>query len=907
MAVQQDKHLANSSMPTFDVSDSLALGLARREIATLTVVTNSHGNLTKTFLRNPDGLIVKSAAAKLARGTFEVKKVSDLVSLDDVLSGLQSTQAVTYGRPLIDKGSIVSKSSFGAASDAITRSRENFHFVDGAGVLMLDYDPPKDESALSPLELLTILRNACSFLVGVGMLWRPSSSSGIDGTGIRGQRIYIMLDDARQISRIGKIIYDRLWLAGSGYFNVSKSGQFLDRSCIDASVWKPEGLDFAAEPVLLGNVSRTHFESQIHQGVVLKCDDVLDLSESDLAKNAILKSKLRVAMGEKVASVKMAYMAASLPLMKQHLEKMSLPADDDSANFVLNRAIHHNVLMGNWPLITRDGEEVSVGLVLDNPEKWHNTRFADPLEPDVDNRVAWLNLRSGGRPFLYSHLHGGSRYILERAPSLIKVEAGQLPEMVDALAEILRKYGSIYEQGGGLVYVNNDAKIVPVKPQWLTVYAQRQCRFERYDKTKKEYVPTTCPPELTNGFLSHGSIHQMPKLTAVRTAPTVDASGRLISLPGYDAQSGLLLINDSPESWSSVPAKPTHDELLHAMRVIWKPFMLFPYADIMDASVALAAVLTAAVRPCLRTAPGFGFSATAAGTGKTLIAQCIGTLYDGVMPSVSAPITQEEEWSKSLFSSVLGGTGTLLFDNAEHPIESASLCAATTSASIKGRVLGESREAEAEHRMLILLTGNGLQLVGDLNRRFLVCRLDAKMEASKIVGREFDIDPLGYCRANRLKIITAALTLIQGYVVAGFPRVCDGMASMDDWNKLVRSTIVWLISEKLATGFTDPKKALDRDAVCDPDALMLSRLIDATKNSFGNSSFSVAALIKRRYDDPDGMGDVLNEIAGERGDVNPRRLGRWLLSREGRITNGLKLVRDGKTRNNVAQWKVGIA
>jgi len=41
---------------------------------------------------------------------------------------------------------------------------------------------------------------------------------------------------------------------------------------------------------------------------------------------------------------------------------------------------------------------VTVGTVLDNRERWHGERFADPLEPDYrgDKRIAWLNLRSGG-------------------------------------------------------------------------------------------------------------------------------------------------------------------------------------------------------------------------------------------------------------------------------------------------------------------------------------------------------------------------------------------------------------------------------------------------------------------------------------------------------------------------------
>jgi hypothetical protein len=562
------------------------------------------------------------------------------------------------------------------------------------------------------------------------------------------------------------------------------------------------------------------------------------------------------------------------------------------------------VLMGEWPLTTWDGNSVTVGAVLDNPEKYHNTRVADPLEPEVDNRAGWLNLRSGGRPYLYSHLHHGTRYYLDRAPALIHVISSELPRMVDSLAEILKKWGHLYERGGAMVYVNEDGKIIQAKPQWLSVEAQRVCRFEQLN-SKKEIIAVGCPPMVIHGILADAARLRMPKLTAVRNAPTMDSDGRQIAMPGYDDKTGLLLTNDANVTWPSVPRIPTDAELTKAFDKLWKPFKHFPYAEACDKSVVFAAVLTAAVRCCLRTSPGFGFSATAAGTGKTLLAQCIGALYDGVAPAVTPPISQEEEWAKSLFSAARGGSGTLLYDNAEHPIESASLCTVTTAPSIKSRVLGESRDVEVEHRMLILATGNGLQFVGDLNRRMFTCRLDANMEANKVAARKFDMEPLGYCTKNRVEMINAALTLIQGYMSAGSPQVCDGLASMDDWNKLVRSTIVWLVQGGVANGFVDPKLALTRDSANDPDANLLVCLLEETKAIFGfNRGFTVAKLIEKASSAGADLKDVLMEIAGDRDAVNAKKLGRWFLQREGRIIGGLRIKRVGQDRKKIAVWEV---
>lgn len=875
--------------------------------ATITVLTSDTGYLTKSF-KLVDGAVHKESHATLTRGTFQTHKTDTLAELDALFSTLKPNQAVTYGHPASDNGVVVAKSMKDTPVGAITRSRDHFQFPHSAGHMMLDYDPQKNGVALPPADIIAMLRKACPELEGVGMLWRASSSSGVAGAGIRGQRIYIKVSNASHIPRIGAWLFQRLWLAGYGYYTISKSGQLLERGPFDASVWQPERMDFAAAPILGEGVEREKYDSMIIDGYIFEVDDCKDLSEAEAAALAQIKLAARSKMGEQVAEVKQRYTAEAKVEMPKRLQSLGIESDEHAVNVMIDRAINQQVLMGNWPLTTRDGESITVGMVLDNPDKYHNTRFADPLEPDRDLRVAVANLYSGKRPYIYSHAHHGVTYQLERAPAVIGVNNAELPRMVDQAAVNLKKSGLIYEHAGSMVYVNETGNIIPAKPQWLAVQIQRLCRFEGWDKKNQELVPTACPAAVVNGLLADAANLRMDKLTAVRNAPTMDCDGRQIVTPGYDKKSGLLLTNDDGAPWPRVPLSPTVFDLHKAFAVLWKPFALFPYASEADKSVALAAVLTTAVRSCLRTAPGFGFSATAPGTGKTLLAQCVGALNDGTPPPISTVCPNEEEWGKTLFAAARGGTGTLLVDNAEYPIESAALCAVTTAPAIKGRVLGESREAEAEHRMLILATGNGLQFVGDLNRRFFVCRLDANMEAGKVAAREFDMEPLGYCVKHRLSLIAAALTLIQGYVRAGFPRVCDGLASMDDWNKLVRSTIIWLIEQRVIEGFVDPQEALKRDSANDPDAATLGGLLEGTKALFGVAQrFTVADLIKHTDTEDSGVRQILLDIAGERGDVNRKKLGQYFLKREGRIMDGMRLKRGPLNRQKTATWEVSMS
>lgn len=417
--------------------------------AWVTVLTNDVGNLTKTFFLDQSGKVHKQAAANLVYGRFQVLEVHDLDELNSIHDSLTHTQAVTYGRPMQDKGTVVAQRVTNPPVGAITRTRTNFQFHRTAGVLMLDYDPPKDRPALNPAQLVEVIRQSCAQLAEVGMLWRASASSGVGSAGISGQRIYIVVSDASDIPRIGKIIFDRLWLAGTGYYAISVSGQLLERGPVDTSVWKPEGLDFAARPVLKDGITRTSYPSEITGHGVLNAALFADLTEAEKQDLEKLKTAARDAIKPKTDAAKVKYVQDTLPLLASRLKALGKDADELTIGIILERAALNRVLMGDFPLVTADGKSVTVADILDNPEKWHATRVADPLEPEVDGRAGWLNLLSGGTPYLYSHLHHGTRYRLDRAPALIQVCTGELPRMVDSLAGLLKKSGQIFERGGG--------------------------------------------------------------------------------------------------------------------------------------------------------------------------------------------------------------------------------------------------------------------------------------------------------------------------------------------------------------------------------------------------------------------------------------------------------------------------
>ena len=227
----------------------------------VTVITNSKGLACKTF-ELIDGKLVKKSAAQIYEGEARRVEVAGLAGLLRLINGLRSDQALTYGVPAggIERAAIVTqKQKRLNGSAAICRDRRHFCFAEGRpGVWMFDHDPQPGQKPKTAREIDAILCEVMPELAAVQRAWKPSSSAhiyraGDDETpliGMGGWRGYAIVNDASTIPMLGAELYRRLWAAGHGYIQPSKSSALLDRTLIDASVWQPERLDFAAAPVL---------------------------------------------------------------------------------------------------------------------------------------------------------------------------------------------------------------------------------------------------------------------------------------------------------------------------------------------------------------------------------------------------------------------------------------------------------------------------------------------------------------------------------------------------------------------------------------------------------------------------------------------------------------------------------
>ncbi len=884
----------------------------------LTILTNNQGYATKVFRLDEDGQLRKRSAANIYEGRACRVAVGNLDELRGLIENLQPKQALCFGIAEREDARLLTQETLrsGSYPDAIARDREHFSFRESQpGILMLDCDVRDGQAPTNLQEIDRIIAEIVPGWRETQRLWRASSSAYLyrsDGSKLIGMgswRGYAIVDDASAIPSVGAFIYQRLWELGHGYISISKSGQALDRSLIDSSVWQPERVDFAGEPVLESGITRRAPNPVLLEGAPFLATAGIK-APSTLAEWRQSSEKLRKAKDDakpQCLEVRKAYIAERVGALKREFAKTS----EKRLQALLRQATEHRFLSSDFVLYRPDGGSVTVGEILADPQKWHQARFADPLEPDYrdDKRIAYANLEPepDDYPYIWSHAHGGMRYRLVRESASLTLRKGERPRVVDGALAVIRGRGELFERGGEMVRVARDI-IRPVGDLWLNDYLGRHIRFcEIKDQNGHPVeVMADAPTWLSQQINAKTGERGLRELNGIITAPTLRSDGSLLCTPGYDEATGLLLRGSG---WPHIPEFPTEAELDTAYKTLWTPFAEFPFVTKDDRGVMLASILTAMVRRSLPHAPAFSFDAPDAGTGKTLLGRCLMRLC-GSIPTVNPACGSEEELRKKLLAALREGKPGILLDNIRGQFGSAALEALLTSEYYSDRVLGVSTILTLPTNVLLLISGNNFHPKGDLYRRILTARIDAKTDAPE--RRCFKLDALDHCRKHRHALVAAGLTLLRGFVAAGQPRTTrDRLASFEHWDDLIRQGVMWTAKLGFAD-LGDPTSCIETAKAKEPERQKLAAFLEAAAAVMEDRDWRVADLIKRAEGPhnpdyvPSELGrkeavlhDALEEIAGERGNINPRVLGRWVERYDNTRCAGYYLERRGAKQRAV--------
>lgn len=437
----------------------------------LTVFTSEKPTiLGKTFRLGQDGSLVKDTAGQMVEGTFQVREFEDVEGLRALLASIETSQAISASVPRngAAAGRIVTKGAKHTHPVALSRTKADFGFAAQPGVLVLDYDPPATGEPLGREALWGVVLKAAPSLAAAGVLWWCSGSSHIfegetERQGLRGQRIYILVENAADIPRAFEALDARLWLAGHGNVVVSASGQRLVRGLFDRTMGEDGRLDFIG-----GAVCHPPLEQRRGAPVALGAGGFIDSIVAFPPLSAFERQRFETLKEEALTKAEPAAKAQrglwETGRVGQETERLikkgvGLVEARDRAERAI-RAATEGLLLGDFVVILDDGTAVTVGEVLEAKERYHGRLCRDPLEPDyLGGKVCAKLFLFGASPTLTSRAHGGANYRLRRQPAAIEVTRGRLAELTDTVAARLAAEGDVFSRGGVLIQVQPDGSV----------------------------------------------------------------------------------------------------------------------------------------------------------------------------------------------------------------------------------------------------------------------------------------------------------------------------------------------------------------------------------------------------------------------------------------------------------------
>ena len=482
--------------------------------------------------------------------------------------------------------------------------------------------------------------------------------------------------------------------------------------------------------------------------------------------------------------------------------------------------------------------------------------------------------------------------------------------------ELAKQEGfGIYQRGGQLVHTvltrtaAHDHRstliwqLAPVDTPHVFEVFSRIVDFQKYDRRARAWVPTDCPWQLPEMY--QGRRHwRVPTLLGIVHTPQLRADGSLVEVAGYDPGTRLLFRFDG-EVFPPIPAHPTREDALVALKLIEDAISTFPFRSDVDRAVLLSLFLTALCRRNFEVAPMHAVTAPTSGTGKSLLISLASILACGQTPEVIAQGDNDQEFRKLLGAELMKGTPIIAIDNCQEPLTGDLLCQAVTEAQCNVRVLGHSRTVLVPASALITATGNNLTIGSDISRRVLLCAIDAGVERPE--KRKFKVKIKKLFRQRRGELVGALLTVLRAARLAQAEIVrleLDPLGGFEDWCEWVRDPLVWL-------GREDPCASMDTSYESNVDREALRTVLFAWCDHVNLAADTSAQQVIDQADQMGALGtyrfpalrEALLLVAEERGrpgHLSAKRLGWWLRKINGRPVDGLRLVKvrglSGQTR-----------
>jgi len=320
----------------------------------------------------------------------------------------------------------------------------------------------------------------------------------------------------------------------------------------------------------------------------------------------------------------------------------------------------------------------------------------------------------------------------------------------------------------------------------LTMVAQ----FER-NTEGGSFVKASPPKNIAPTLMARGYWSGIPVLYGISRWPILRVDGSLCTKPGYDLRTGLLY---EPSCTVRVLESPSKDDARQAIESLLDLLVDFPFVEKRVHDTAWIATLLSIVGRAAIDGPVplLLIDASDKGSGKTLLADLLAVIVLGKPAPRRTKPESPEEWKKAMLSLALAALPLVLLDNVTGTLQSDALDAVLTGTEFQERLLGANEECTQRFHTVFAVTANNALISEDLVRRSLQVRIETGVERPEQRTNFRHPDLLRYALAHRAELLSAALTVLRAYFVAGCPKVAmRPMGSYEEWSRVVRGALIW--------------------------------------------------------------------------------------------------------------------
>ena len=500
-------------------------------------------------------------------------------------------------------------------------------------------------------------------------------------------------------------------------------------------------------------------------------------------------------------------------------------------------------------------------------------------------------------------------------PTVVVGQNTRIPELTEWSGQVLQSahkqpnpHRQVYRRGNGFTRVvvtnGNEPKTELLDKDGMygiLARSARWARVQRQEKTLPDGSTTTVytletvdAPHKRLGDLMTWPDVPLPRLKGLSACPMVLSDGKIAGTqPGYDPQSAY---------WFTGTALPQLPSVEQARNILVDWLVDFPISEAGRANI-LGVLIANLLRPLLEYAglqafPGLALTATSPGSGKTLLAQCIGAVLSGCTPAMSAFPTDKEEWRKNITSWVLAGQSLQIYDNlpVNTALDSGHLAGLLTTGRWSDRLLGANTTLDVPVSAQVIMTGNNMHLSTELTRRVIVVHVtpDVDRPWKRTPDNFKHPNIIRYTLTHRGEILGALLSLIQHWVDIGRPK---GNEIMGNYELLTQSVGGILKSAGMVGWLINADESSEK---MDEERAVWLGLLETWHEHFQDVPITAGELFAQL--DDNGM---LSEIPWftARDDAGKRRqLGRRIKSQLGAVIGPWKITEAGRERSGVPRY-----